>query len=359
MSSIKFHCPHCEKAVESDEKYLGQSVNCPYCNEEIIVDYDLDDVASILDKQHSSANTNYSRHPVNTIPTRPFQFNVKTQNKTATPPMLNSIKSNSNANDETRIPCPFCGEKIIKTAVKCRFCGEKLPGSSYAKHSTDSRFSKKAILSTCILFIVVIGLIASLIAHNRNTRKKEFISKYEPVKISISSLINEGAKLQVLAQLGVNYPDLKSNVVIVESAYRRFVESLSESHKEDDEIKDVILNIERAIRGWCLCLEHFEFRIEYLSRHRRTDYSGFHRKDNTILYDKTFDYLWPSMNEFVNEKSKSYFYGDKLCVFLKMFCSDDSTSALLTESGRCYQNAHDQLVNYMKKQDEIIATGNF
>jgi len=35
------------------------------------------------------------------------------------------LTDDANANDDRRIPCPVCGEKILKEARVCRFCGEK------------------------------------------------------------------------------------------------------------------------------------------------------------------------------------------------------------------------------------------
>ena len=37
MSDLKFKCPHCEQSLEEPEEMLGQTIECPACNNQFAV----------------------------------------------------------------------------------------------------------------------------------------------------------------------------------------------------------------------------------------------------------------------------------------------------------------------------------
>jgi DNA-directed RNA polymerase subunit RPC12/RpoP len=68
--------------------------------------------------------------------------------------------------EERRIPCPHCAEKILPTARVCRFCGrevgtvEALPpnaASKDAKPKTGTKNSSGAGAAIAVFFLVVVG----------------------------------------------------------------------------------------------------------------------------------------------------------------------------------------------------------
>jgi predicted RNA-binding Zn-ribbon protein involved in translation (DUF1610 family) len=86
---IKFSCPACGKQTQAPDEMAGKQARCPICKQVIEVpkpDFDPDATAAAYQPA-------------------------------ATPPA-------ATGEQEERMPCPMCGEMIVRNAAKCRFCGE-------------------------------------------------------------------------------------------------------------------------------------------------------------------------------------------------------------------------------------------
>ena len=269
---IRFHCPECKKALESNEKYLGDFVNCPYCNKEIIVDYDLDYCAAIQNIKLSSANTTSSKHPVNSITTRPFQFNEKTQKRPTTPPPLNPIKSNSNANDEKRI--------------------------SYRKES----------LVFVLLLIAIFGCIIGIIIFKKHSSNIANKTEYEALKKRIILLLDEGAKIQSLTRIGANYEELSQACVSLDANCNRFFESIPLQYIFNDDLKYAEKKMRAALTEWKQCLFWMEA-IKVFSGNSSFNSSlrKSYRKDITKSLDEAYIHYQSahdSLLKFMEEQGK-------------------------------------------------------
>ncbi len=86
--AIKFSCPACGKQTQAPDEMAGKQARCPICKQVIDVPqpaFDPDATAAAY--QPAAA-------------------------------------ASAPAEDEGRMPCPMCGEMIVKDAAKCRYCGE-------------------------------------------------------------------------------------------------------------------------------------------------------------------------------------------------------------------------------------------
>lgn len=104
---IPVQCPFCEKKLKVPESSAGKRAKCPSCANifkvpEIITVMEAEDVAtndavgaSAKDDDNEDFSIDEERKPVST-----------------------------EQPEESRRPCPMCGEMIVTTAAKCRYCGE-------------------------------------------------------------------------------------------------------------------------------------------------------------------------------------------------------------------------------------------
>jgi predicted RNA-binding Zn-ribbon protein involved in translation (DUF1610 family) len=91
---ISFACPNCGLKLKAPESAVGKSSACPRCNTVVICPppiYDAELIGEAGGEEHFETTSAYSG--------------------AASP-------------NESRHPCPMCGELIVTGAAKCRFCDE-------------------------------------------------------------------------------------------------------------------------------------------------------------------------------------------------------------------------------------------
>lgn len=93
MADFKFNCPHCNQDLEAPEDMFGQTIACPSCEKNIILEAPAPDIPPAI------------------------------------PPVMNGC-----------MPCPYCGEDVLVQAKKCKHCGEFLDDTLRKK--TDERASR-------------------------------------------------------------------------------------------------------------------------------------------------------------------------------------------------------------------------
>lgn len=96
---IEFECTACQRRVKAPDSLAGKKARCPTCQ-------------AVLD-----------------VPDAVIEAEEMPAAYTAAPAQAPAIGFNQpqiepETGQESRRPCPMCGELIVTSAVKCRFCGE-------------------------------------------------------------------------------------------------------------------------------------------------------------------------------------------------------------------------------------------
>lgn len=135
---MKTQCPHCKAGFNVSEAYSGKNAKCPKCKQ----------VFTVTEYKSPMENK--------TVPSEiPIEKEGRTQKRKDTSEEL--ISKN--------IPCPFCGEPILKIAKKCKHCGEYLEGKS---REVVTNVKQGAIIgaTACLiigLFIMYLSLMSFII----------------------------------------------------------------------------------------------------------------------------------------------------------------------------------------------------
>ena len=123
---IEFDCPHCNHHITAADSAAGKGKTCPKCNAQLTVPSAAPVVVNAASEV--AATSNESTNPTPSV-TDATSVGIGTA-----PAVLPS----QGGAEETRIPCPVCGELIAAQAKKCRFCGEVLGAAALAggQHSS-------------------------------------------------------------------------------------------------------------------------------------------------------------------------------------------------------------------------------
>lgn len=98
---IVFDCPKCGRKMQAAEDVAGKRVRCPGCQEVVW--------APEARKKAPSQPREEPEDEPEVAPRR------------SAPAREAEVEETE---DESRRPCPMCGELIVADALKCRFCGE-------------------------------------------------------------------------------------------------------------------------------------------------------------------------------------------------------------------------------------------
>ena len=101
--AISFACPQCGKKLKAPESAVGKSSKCPGCGGAVTCPEPIYE-AELLES--------------------PGQLDPYGDLESDKPYAVTGAARDTAPSDDTRRPCPMCGEMIIATAAKCRFCGE-------------------------------------------------------------------------------------------------------------------------------------------------------------------------------------------------------------------------------------------
>lgn len=130
--TIPVTCPSCGKVLEARESAAGQQAYCPGCG----------DVIQIPEL------------PVVSPTTETVEAEVVDGESSALDLANEEAKVPGTAD---RVPCPVCGEMIVKGAVKCRFCGELLgPGAKSKSRTQSGRLSDVDEMTTSDWIIAIV-----------------------------------------------------------------------------------------------------------------------------------------------------------------------------------------------------------
>jgi hypothetical protein len=104
--AIEVRCPQCHTKLKTPDSFAGKKARCPKCTGVVEIPAGASGEEEILEPEIADPlrGFNDDELEVEPPPSRP-------------------------AADESRRPCPMCGEMIAAKAVKCRFCGEILDKS--------------------------------------------------------------------------------------------------------------------------------------------------------------------------------------------------------------------------------------
>jgi predicted RNA-binding Zn-ribbon protein involved in translation (DUF1610 family) len=107
--SISFQCPRCGKKLKAPDNAVGKSSSCPGCGAKVTCPEPIYD-AEVVEMQLP--------------PEKPRGFDPYAELDDDQPYGVVAPEPAQQSSDESRRPCPMCGEMIVTTAAKCRFCGE-------------------------------------------------------------------------------------------------------------------------------------------------------------------------------------------------------------------------------------------
>jgi predicted RNA-binding Zn-ribbon protein involved in translation (DUF1610 family) len=107
--SISFQCPQCGKKLKAPDDAAGKSSSCPGCGGKVTCPEPVYD-AEVVDMELT--------------PDKPKGFDPFADLDDDKPYGVAGAPPVAQTSDDSRRPCPMCGEMIVATAAKCRFCGE-------------------------------------------------------------------------------------------------------------------------------------------------------------------------------------------------------------------------------------------
>jgi predicted RNA-binding Zn-ribbon protein involved in translation (DUF1610 family) len=109
--AISFQCPACGKRLKAPESAVGRSLACPGCETQVA------------------------------CPEPIYDAEVVGMDEVGTPDTMAARAPEDAPSNQTRRPCPMCGEMIVATAAKCRYCAEAFdPLLEKTKRSIPNRY---------------------------------------------------------------------------------------------------------------------------------------------------------------------------------------------------------------------------
>jgi predicted RNA-binding Zn-ribbon protein involved in translation (DUF1610 family) len=107
--AISFQCPQCGKKLKAPDDAAGKSSSCPGCGSKVTCPEPVYD-AEVVE--------------MDLAPQKPKGFDPYAELDDDKPYGVVGPPAAAQTSDESRRPCPMCGEMIVATAAKCRYCGE-------------------------------------------------------------------------------------------------------------------------------------------------------------------------------------------------------------------------------------------
>ncbi len=107
--AISFQCPQCGKKLKAPDDAAGKSSSCPGCGSKVTCPEPVYD-AEVVEMELT--------------PDKPKGFDPFADLDDDKPYGVVGPPAAAQTSDESRRPCPMCGEMIVATAAKCRYCGE-------------------------------------------------------------------------------------------------------------------------------------------------------------------------------------------------------------------------------------------
>jgi predicted RNA-binding Zn-ribbon protein involved in translation (DUF1610 family) len=107
--SISFQCPRCGKKLKAPDNAAGKSSSCPGCGGKVTCPEPIYD-AEVVEMELASE--------------KPKGFDPYDELDDGKPYGVVAPQPPAQSSDDSRRPCPMCGEMIVANAAKCRFCGE-------------------------------------------------------------------------------------------------------------------------------------------------------------------------------------------------------------------------------------------
>jgi predicted RNA-binding Zn-ribbon protein involved in translation (DUF1610 family) len=125
--SISFQCPRCGKKLKAPDNAAGKSSTCPGCGGKVTCPEPVYD-AEVVEMELA--------------PEKPKGFDPYSEMDDDKPYGVVAPQPVEQTSDDSRRPCPMCGEMIVTTAAKCRFCGEVFD-STLKKAKSKKKKKKK------------------------------------------------------------------------------------------------------------------------------------------------------------------------------------------------------------------------
>jgi predicted RNA-binding Zn-ribbon protein involved in translation (DUF1610 family) len=119
---IEFQCGRCGKKLRAPDSAVGQSSPCPACGAMVNCPEPVYEAEVVLvSPGKSAAKKPAAKQPASRQPPRINPYADLDDDK---PYAMVDPPPAAETADESRRPCPVCGEFILTAAAKCRFCGE-------------------------------------------------------------------------------------------------------------------------------------------------------------------------------------------------------------------------------------------
>jgi predicted RNA-binding Zn-ribbon protein involved in translation (DUF1610 family) len=106
---ISFQCPRCGKKLKAPDSAAGKASTCPGCGGTVTCPEPVYD-AEVVE--------------MDLTPEKPKGFDPFADLGDDKPYPVTGPPPAAESSDDSRRPCPMCGEMIVATAAKCRYCGE-------------------------------------------------------------------------------------------------------------------------------------------------------------------------------------------------------------------------------------------
>ena len=153
---ITMNCPSCGKTLSAPESAVGKKAKCPSCGQIMIVP-----------EAVHEAEEWYATEPEPSTPPGPQSASGPSQNWPDEVEGSESAPTATGPGDESRRPCPVCGEQIIATAAKCRFCGAIFdhrlkPRRAYTADDEDLSGGEWFMCILCSTIGCIVGIVYAI-----------------------------------------------------------------------------------------------------------------------------------------------------------------------------------------------------